>query len=101
MTTPRLTAFKIPNDRLQRWCLLGEGAGTGKPVFATGIRNGDDALRLALAWEAFPELLAALEASTHIPHQLPGGDTCTCGQCSFVVLRDRALEKFRGPPSRS
>lgn len=82
--------FKIPNDRLGRWSVINAAdPGIGKTVIATGIRGAEAAHLLA----ASREMLEALEASPPFRHQLPGGVTCTCGQCAFVTLRDRAIAK--------
>lgn len=42
------------------------------------------------------ELLEALEKSTHQMHTPVDCDPCACGQCLFVLARDRAIAKARG-----
>jgi hypothetical protein len=46
------------------------------------------------------DLLAALQASTHMEHKPGENGPCLCSQCAFVRLRDAALAKFNAAPVR-
>ncbi|MCU7372818.1 hypothetical protein PEC18_18630 [Paucibacter sp. O1-1] len=59
-----------------------------------GDEAQDDANASLIA--AAPELIAALEASTHGLHPADSNGPCLCGQCAFVRLRDAAIAKAIG-----
>lgn len=59
-------------------------------------RPSEEVMANARLIAAAPDLLAALQASTHILHTVGHGEPCRCGQCNFVRLRDVATAKAIG-----